>query len=81
MEVTGAAYLRRRKAIAKPLPWYTKINISITDLIGLVFVGIACGIVQEQMPAIYLSGITALMTFAIASWLRALSIIFQEKPR
>jgi hypothetical protein len=33
------------------------------------------------MPAVYLSAITAFMTFAVASWLRALSIIFLEKSQ
>jgi hypothetical protein len=70
---------RRRKAINESLPWYTKINIAVIILIGVVFVGNATGIVQKQMPAIYLSAMTAFMTFAIASWLRALSIIFLEK--
>ena len=72
---------RRRKAIRESLPWYTKLNLAIIILIGAVFVGNACGIVQEQMPAIYLSAMTAFMTFAIASWLKALSIIFLEKSR
>jgi hypothetical protein len=72
---------RRRKAIRESLPWYTKLNIAIIILIGVVFVGNACGIIREQMSAIYLSAITAFMTFAIASWLRALSIIFLEKSR
>jgi hypothetical protein len=56
-------------------------NIAVIVLIGVVFVGNACGIAREQMPAIYLSAMTAFMTFAIASWLRALSIIFLEKSR
>jgi hypothetical protein len=70
---------RRRKALGEPLPWYTKTNIAVIVLVGVVFVGNACGIAREKMPAIYLSAITAFMTFAIASWLRALSIIFLEK--
>lgn len=72
---------RRRKAKPEALPWYTILNIGITILIGLVFVGVACGIVQEQLPAIYLSAITTFMAFAIASWLRALNIIFIVKSR
>jgi hypothetical protein len=87
--LTGAVLLlfsltyrpRRRKVVRELLPWYTKINIAVITLIGLVFVGNACGIVQEKVPAIYLSAITAFMTFAVASWLRALSIIFTEEPR
>jgi hypothetical protein len=66
---------RRRKAKPEPLPWYTILNIGITISIGLVFLCNACGIVQEQMPAIYLSAITALLVWAISSWLRALNII------
>jgi len=78
----GVTYpARRRKAISEPLPRYTKINIAVTILIGAVFVGNACGIVQGRMPAVFLSALTAFMAFAIASWLRALSIIFHEKPQ
>jgi hypothetical protein len=72
---------RRRKAIRESLPWYTKINIAVIILLGAVFVGNAGGIVQEQMPAIYLSALTVFMTFTVASWLRALSIIFLEKSQ
>jgi hypothetical protein len=72
---------RRRTAIRESLPWYTKMNIAVIIFIDVVFVGNASGIVQEQMPAVYLSAITAFMTFAVASWLRALSIIFLEKSR
>ena len=72
---------RRRKAIRESLPWYTKINIAVIILLGVVFVGNAGGIVQEQMPAIYLSALTVFMTFTVASWLRALSIIFLEKSQ
>ena len=72
---------RRRKAIRESLPWYTKINIAVIILLGAVFVGNAGGIVQEQMPAIYLSALTMFMTFTVASWLRALSIIFLEKSQ
>ncbi len=72
---------RRRKAIRESLPWYTKINIAVIILLGVVFVGNAGGIVQEQMPAVYLSALTVFMTFTVASWLRALSIIFLEKSQ
>jgi len=72
---------RRREALRESLPWYTKMNIAVIVLIGVIFVGNASGIVQERMPAIYLSAMTAFMTFAIASWLRALSIIFLEKSQ
>jgi hypothetical protein len=72
---------RRRTAIHESLPRYTKMNIAVIIFIDIVFVGNASGIVQEQMPAVYLSAITVFMTFAIASWLRALSIIFLEKSR
>ncbi len=72
---------RRRKAIRESLPWYTKINIAVIVLLGVVFVGNAGGIVQEQMPAVYLSALTVFMTFTVASWLRALSIIFLEKSQ
>ena len=72
---------RRRTAIRESLPWYTRMNIVFIVFIDVVFLGNASGIVQEQMPAVYLSAITAFMTFAIASWLRALSIIFLEKSR
>lgn len=72
---------RRRKTIREPLPWYTKINIAVIVLLGVVFVGNAGGIVQEQMPAVYLSALTVFMTFTVASWLRALSIIFLEKSQ
>ncbi len=72
---------RRRKAIRESLPWYTKINIAVIILLGAVFVGNAGGIVQEQMPAVYLSALTVFMTFTVASWLRALSIIFLEKSQ
>ena len=72
---------RRRKAIRESLPGYTKINIAVIILLGVVFVGNACGIFQERMPAVYLSALTAFMTFTVASWLRALSIIFLEKSQ
>ncbi len=72
---------RRRKAIRESLPWYTKINIAVIILLGVVFVGNAGGIFQERMPAVYLSALTAFMTFTVASWLRALSIIFLEKSQ
>jgi len=72
---------RRRTAIRESLPWYAKMNIAVIIFIDIVFVGNASGIVQEQMPAVYLSAITAFMTFAVASWLRALSIIFLEKSQ
>ena len=72
---------RRRKAIRESLPWYTKINIAVIILLGVVFVGNAGGIVQEQIPAVYLSALTVFMTFTVASWLRALSIIFLEKSQ
>lgn len=72
---------RRRTAIREPLPWYTRMNIVFIVFIDVVFLVNASGIVQEQMPAVYLSAITAFMTFAVASWLRALSIIFLEKSR
>jgi hypothetical protein len=72
---------RRRTAIRESLPWYTRMNIVVIIFLDVVFIGNASGIVQEQMPAVYLSAITAFMTFAVASWLRALSIIFLEKSR
>ncbi len=72
---------RRRKAIRESLPRYTKINVAVIISLGAVFVGNAGGIVQEQMPAIYLSALTMFMTFTVASWLRALSIIFLEKSQ
>jgi hypothetical protein len=59
----------------------SKINIAVIILLGVVFVGNAGGIVQEQMPAVYLSALTVFMTFTVASWLRALSIIFLEKSQ
>jgi hypothetical protein len=82
--IVGAALLlfiltyrsRRRKAVREALPLYTRVNIAIIILVAVVFVGNACGFAREQMSAIYLSAITAFMTFAIASWLRALRIIF-----
>jgi len=72
---------RRREAVRESLPRYTKTNIAVIILIGAILVGNACGIVQDQMPAVYLSAVTAFMAFAVASWLRALSIIFLEKSR
>ena len=72
---------RRREAVRESLPRYTKTNIAVIILIGAILAGNACGIVQDRMPAVYLSAITAFMAFAVASWLRALSIIFLEKSR
>jgi hypothetical protein len=72
---------RRRKAASETLPWYTKQNIATIILISVVFLTNASGIIQDRAPAVFLTAMTAFMAFALASWLRALNIIFLKELR
>ena len=72
---------RRRRAASETLPWYTKQNIATIILISVVFLTNASGIIQDRAPAVFLTAMTAFMAFALASWLRALNIIFLKDLR
>jgi len=71
---------RRRAASDEAMPWYTRLNIAVLIVIGIGFLTNASGLMHERVGPIFLTALTAFMTFAVATWLRALSIMFLKTP-
>ena len=72
---------RRRAASGEPTPIYVWINVTFVFLVGLAFLATAAGTAGERAAAVFITALTAFMTFAVATWLRALALIFEPKAR
>jgi hypothetical protein len=72
---------RRRRVSHQPTPLYVRINVSIVYLIGLIFLIVAAGALQERSAAVFLTALTAFLLFAVSAWLRVLNLILARRPR
>lgn len=78
----GLTYPARRRATSgEAMPWYTRLNIATIIAIGVVLGVNASGLIRQRADAVFVTALTAFMTFAVATWLRALSIMFLKTPR
>ena len=66
---------RRRAASREPTPRYVRANLSILLMISLTFLLAATGVLHERSGRIFLTALTAFLTFAVGTWLRTLKLI------
>ena len=72
---------RRRRASHQPTPLYVRINVSIVYLIGLTFLIVTTGALQERSASVFLSALIAFLVFAVSAWLRVLNLILARRSR
>jgi len=72
---------RRRAATGEPTPRYVRVNVGIIFLISLTLLITATGVLHERSGPAFLTALTAFLTFAVAAWLRALTLVLVPEAR
>lgn len=70
---------RRKAASGEPTPAYVWINVTFIFLDSLTLLGAAAGVTGQHVAAVFVTALTAFMTFAVAAWLRALALVMAGK--
>jgi len=66
---------RRRAASREPTPRYVRANLSVLLMMSLALLLEAMGVLRDRSGRIFLTALTAFLTFAVGTWLRTLKLI------
>jgi hypothetical protein len=79
--IGGTYPARRRKATGEPTPMYVWVNVSFILIDGLALLADAGGLTRQFSAAVFLSCLTAFLTFAVGTWLRSLALVLVPRAR